>query len=407
MNKTTQCDGRLRPWRCRPLHGAVVSLHFLQTVHFFVYRSRMQTSTSAPILPGRWMSRDWFWAAVAWSGIGLFDAIQTLIVMKSGGMHHAWPELFCFRMLYWLVWAVATPAVLRLGMRIAAQDAQRLGWPGHLLACLGIGLLSALWTAVLEQALDPWLATPPPSWRELWRQHFVNGMLTSVVLYVTTLAIGYGVRAREGLMLERAKRAQLNEQLVQAQLDALRRQIEPHFLFNSLNTITGLVRERRNDAAVGMITGLSELLRRVLADADRNLATLDEELAFLDKYLAIQKMRFGERLHYSVDAPPALLSAQVPTLLLQPLVENAFKHGLAHRPESGRIGVTIGTAADRLSIAVYNDGPPLPAAVPAGRIGLANVRQRLASLYDGNFTLDLCNRGDGVEVRITLPLVHS
>ena len=367
----------------------------------------MQTSTSAPACPDRWISRDWFWASVAWSGIGLFDAIQTLIVMKSGGMHHAWPELFCFRMLYWLEWAADTPAVLRLGMRIAAQDAQRLGLPGHFLACLSIGLLSALWTAVLEQALDPWLATPAPSWRELWRQHFVNGMLTSVVLYVTTLAIGYGVRAREGLVLERAKRAQLNEQLVQAQLDALRRQIEPHFLFNALNTITGLVRERRNDAAVGMITGLSELLRRVLADGDRHLVTLDEELAFLDKYLAIQKMRFGERVRCSVDTPPELRSARVPALLLQPLVENAFKHGLAHRAEGGRIGVTIVEAGERLSMTVYNDGPPLPADVKAGRIGLNNVRQRLANLYDGNFSLDLYNRGDGVEVKIILPLVHA
>ena len=367
----------------------------------------MHTSTSARFPTGRWVSRDWFWAAAAWTGIGLFDAMQTVLVMKSGGMHHAWPELFCFRMLYWLVWAAATPAVLRLGMRIAAQDARRPGWPGHFLACLSIGLLSALWTAVLEQALDPWLATPPPSWRALWRQHFVNGMLTSLVLYVTVLAIGYGVRARERLMLERAERAQLNEQLVQAQLDALRRQIEPHFLFNALNTITGLVREQRNDAAVGMITGLSELLRRVLADGDRHLVTLDEELAFLDKYLAIQKMRFGERLRCRIDTAPELRSARVPTLLLQPLVENAFKHGLAHRAEGGRIGVTIAAAGERLSMTVYNDGPPLPADVPAGRIGLNNVSQRLASLYDGNFSLDLSNRGDGVEVNIKLPLVYA
>lgn len=367
----------------------------------------MLTSTSARVPIGRWMSRDWFWSTLAWAGIGLFDAMQTVLVMTSGGMHHAWPELFAFRMLYWLVWAAATPAVLRFGMRIAAQDARRLTWSGHFLACLSIGLLSALWTAVIEQALDPWLATPPPSWPELWRQHFVNGMLTSLVLYVLVLAIGYGVRAREGLMLERAERAQLNQQLVQAQLDALRRQIEPHFLFNTLNTITGLVRERRNDAAVEVIAGLGELLRRVLADADRNLTTLDEELAFLDKYLAIQKMRFGERLRCDVDVAPGLLSARVPTLLLQPLVENAFKHGLAHRAQGGRIAVTVGTVGNTLSIAVYNDGPPLRNDAPTGRIGLANVRQRLASLYGGHFSLDLDNRGDGVEVRMSLPLVHA
>lgn len=367
----------------------------------------MHTSTQLPIPITGWISRDWFWSALAWLGVSLFDAAQTILVMKSAGMHHAWPELFCFRMLYWLVWALATPMVLRQGMRIAAQDARRLGWPGHLLACLGIGLLSALWTAVIEQALDPWLATPAPAWRELWSQHFINGMLTSLVLYITVLAIGYGVRAREGLMIERAKRAQLNEQLVQAQLDALRRQIEPHFLFNTLNAVTGLIREQRNDAAVEMLTGLSELLRRVLADGDRVQVTLGEELAFLDKYLAIQKVRFGERLRYGVDIPDTLLSARIPGLLLQPLVENAFKHGLVHRAQGGRIAVTVASSDGALSITVYNDGPPLPADVPAGRIGLANVRQRLASLYDGNFSLDLRNRDEGVEVRLSLPLVHG
>jgi len=354
----------------------------------------------------RWVASDRFWAAVAWAGVSLFDATQTVLLMQSDGMHHAWPELFCFRTLYWLVWALATPMVLRLGGRIAAQDARRLGWPGHLLVCMGIGLLSALWTAVLEQALDPWLATPLPSWSALWRQHFVGGMLTSLVLYVTVLAIGYGLHAREGLLLEQARRARLNEQLVQAQLDVLRHQIEPHFLFNTLNAVTGLIREQRSDAAVGMLTHLGELLRRVLADAGRHIVTLGEELAFLDKYLAIQQLRFEERLQVDIDVPAALLSARVPGLLLQPLVENGFKHGLAHRPQGGRIALSAATTQGALSIVIYNDGPPLPAVLPAERIGLANVRQRLAGMYDGDFSLALRNRDEGVEVRITLPLAH-
>lgn len=366
----------------------------------------MSTFTTSWIATRRWAASDRFWAAVAWAGIGLFDAAQTVLVMRADGMHHAWPELFCFRTLYWLVWALATPLVLLLGGRIAAQDARRLGWAGHLLACMGIGLLSALWTAVLEQALDPWLATPPPSWTALWKQHFVGGMLTSMVLYVTVLAIGYGLRAREGLVREQARRARLNEQLMQAQLDVLRHQIEPHFLFNTLNAVTGLIREQRSDAAVGMLTRLGELLRRGLADAGRNVVTLGEELAFLDKYLAIQQVRFEERLLVAIEVPADLLPARVPGLLLQPLVENAFKHGLAHRPQGGRIVLSAAAAQGALSITIYNDGPPLPAALPEGRIGLANVRQRLASMYGGDFSLALRNRGEGVEARITLPLTH-
>jgi two-component system, LytTR family, sensor kinase len=367
----------------------------------------MHTLTTPSGAGGDWLSRESFWSAIVWTGVGLFDAVQTVLVMKTGGMHHAWTELFCFRALYWLVWALATPAVLRLGMRIAAQDPRRLAWHNHLLFCMLIGLLSAFWTAVLEQALDPWLATPPPSWPTIWKQHFFNGVLGSMVLYLTVLTIGYGVRAREGLMREQAKRAHLNEQLVQAQLDALRRQIEPHFLFNTLNAVTGLIREQRNDDAVDMIANLGELLRCVLTDADRDLVTLGEELAFLDTYLAIQKLRFGERLQYRAQVPTALLTARLPVLLLQPLVENAFTHGLARRAQGGWITLSVAATESMLSITIYNDGPPLPPDAPGGGIGLANVRKRLASLYDGKESLTLCNRGEGVEVRLCLPLAHG
>lgn len=353
---------------------------------------------------GRWISRDGFWVACAWSGIALFDATQTVVLMQAAGMQHAWTQLFLFRLLYWLVWALATPSVLRLGMRIAAQQAPRWRWWRHLAACAGIGMLAAVWTTTLELALEPWLEPQTPTWRRLWIQHFLGGLLTDLILYSSTIAIGYGVRARERLMLERAERAQLNEQLVKAQLDALRRQIEPHFLFNTLNAITGLVRDQRNEAAVGMIAGLSELLRRALTDSDRHLVTLGEELAFLDKYLAIQQLRFGERLRYSLDAPDALLSARVPGLLLQPLVENAFKHGLAHRAQGGAVRVGVAMADNRLAMTVYNDGPPLRPETARAGIGLANVAERLKGLYADDFSLDLRNHADGVEVRIVLPL---
>lgn len=337
------------------------------------------------------------WIAAVWFGIALFDATQNVFLMKTAGMLHAWLALFCFRFLYWLVWALATPAILRQGMHYAAG--QRAGWPSwgaHLLACLTIGMIGAVWTATLEYSMDPWMVMTNPPWAVLWYQHFVGGVLTGVVIYATAFAIGYGVHARERLMLEQATR-------VQAQLDGLRRQIEPHFLFNTLNTVTGLVREERNEAAVATITALSDLLRRVLDDSSRSLISLGEELAFLDQYLAIQKMRFGERLQYSVQAPATLMSASIPSLLLQPLVENGFKHGLAHRAEGGVIRLDIGAIDGMLDIAIYNDGPPLQPDAPPG-IGWANVRERLHGLYGPHHSLDMRNRDGGVEVRIAIPL---
>lgn len=337
------------------------------------------------------------WIAAVWLGLALFDATQNVFLMKTAGMHHAWLALFFFRLLYWLVWALATPAVLRQGMRYAAgPHGGWQSWCAHLLACLAIGMAGALWTATLEYSMDPWMVMANPPWAVLWYQHFVGGMLTDVVIYATAFAIGYGLQARERLMLEQAAR-------VQAQLDGLRRQIEPHFLFNTLNTVTGLVREQRNQAAVATIAGLSDLLRRVLDDSSRSLISLGEELAFLDKYLAIQKMRFGERLQYSVQAPAALMSASLPSLLLQPLVENGFKHGLAHRAQGGVIRLEIGANDGMLDITIYNDGPPLQAAAPPG-IGWANVRERLRGLYGQHHRLEMHNRDDGVEVRIAIPL---
>jgi LytS/YehU family sensor histidine kinase len=125
--------------------------------------------------------------------------------------------------------------------------------------------------------------------------------------------------------------ARLNEQLAKAQLSALRQQIEPHFLFNTLNTIAGLVREGKNDGAVDMIAGLSDLLRRTLRTPDQQQMGLGEELEVVQKYLDIEKARFAERLQVELDVPKELLRARVPSLILQPIVENAVKHGIAKR----------------------------------------------------------------------------
>ncbi len=151
-----------------------------------------------------------------------------------------------------------------------------------------------------------------------------------------------------------------------------RRQIEPHFLFNSLNGIAGLVRERRNSAAVEAIAGLSDLLRRVLEGADRQLVPLAEELSFLERYVELQLMRFGDRLKVIVGVPPE----PVPGLILQPLVENAIQHGV--------------------TLSVHHNGPALPfGGVESGAgVGIANTRGRLTSLYGSGCLTGLNCDGD-------------
>ena len=181
-------------------------------------------------------------------------------------------------------------------------------------------------------------------------------------------------------------------------------------MFNTLNAIAGLVRDNRNDAAVGMIVGLSDFLRRAADDSNRPLVELAEEMEYLKRYLEIQQVRFAARLQVQLEFPPDLLRASVPNLILQPLVENAIKHGIAKRAKGGTIRVAAARLNDRLRLSVYNDGPTVPAKSDnaCAGIGLSNLRARLEILYGGGFELDLQNVSTGgVEVLVHLPFKES
>ncbi len=353
-------------------------------------------------------SPQWFWIATIWSAVGLFDATQNVFVMRAEGMHHNWGRLFLCLLIGWLPWALATPTVLRLGRRYPPVQWKPLStWIRHLAACLAIGLIFSAWTAALEKLMNPWAKVPGPgSFPHLLSQTFYNGLLSTFFLYTAILLVGRMLDSRERLALQQTETARLNEQLSKAQLSALRRQIEPHFLFNTLNSIAGLIREKRNDAAVSMIVELSDFMRRVLEDSNRQQVPLGEELEFAQKYLEIQKVRFVERLQCSVNVPSELLLAQVPTLILQPMVENAIKHGIAKRAQGGAVRILASRSNGMLTLSVYNDGPSLPANVEKihSGIGISNMRTRLQSLYGDAFQLDMHNQGlSGVEVSVSVP----
>jgi two-component sensor histidine kinase len=357
-------------------------------------------------------SPRWLWVASIWFGIALFDATQTVFVMKAEGMHHAWGRLFVTLLSSWLPWALATPLVLWLGRRYPATAWRKAStWIAHLTACAGIGVVFAGWVAVWERSLNPWLVTPRPGpFGQLWLHKFYNGLLSYLILYALILLVGHMLHSQQQLAKQQTETARLNEQLSKAQLSALRRQIEPHFLFNTLNAIAGMVRENKNDAAVTMIARLSEFLRRVIEDSDRQQVPLQEELEFTQKYLDIQKARFADRLQFSVAVPEDLLPAQVPSMILQPMVENAIKHGIAKRVHGGAVRIAAARSNGTLTLRIYNDGPALPTgweASPSG-IGMLNVRTRLQSLYGDAFALTLQNRRPGgVEASLSVPFVTS
>src|SRR5205085_5191392 len=158
--------------------------------------------------------------------------------------------------------------------------------------------------------------------------------------------------------------------------------------------------------AVNMIAGLSDFLRHVIKDSERQQVPLREEVEFLQRYLDIQKVRFAERLQVTLDVPEEYLIVQVPSLVLQPIVENAIKHGISKRAQGGAVRIKACRCNGMLTLTVYNDGPALPAEYEqtASGVGISNIRTRLKTLYGDDFQLTMCNQDrSGVEVSVSVP----
>jgi two-component system LytT family sensor kinase len=359
-------------------------------------------------------SHRWIWIAAAWTGLALVDATQTVFSMRASGMHHAWVRLFITLSLSWLPWALATPIVIRLGRRYPPRSVKPLvTWLVHAGTVAAIIAIVAAWATLLEIILKPWAPDNGPGpFFETWRYKLYANSLSSIILYAFTLALSYVFDSRVRLARQQTETARLNEELSNAQLNALRQQIAPHFIFNALNAVVGLVREGRGDAAVNMIVALSDFLRRVAKDFNDSEVRLSQEVEFLEKYLEIQKARFAGRLTLSLRVPEELLDAWVPSLILQPLVENAIKHGIEKRAQGGAVRIAASSSGGKLSLSVYNDGPLLEGrsephdggGEPPGGIGLSNLRTRLKLLYGDDFELSLKNHeATGVQVSLSLP----
>jgi two-component system LytT family sensor kinase len=360
-----------------------------------------EPTTSAP-------TSRWLFLALLWSACALIDASQTVLIMRTEGRHQPLLPLFATDLVSWLPWALATPLISSLARRYPMNRGQLArSLAVHFAAFATVSVAVDAWTALLQVLFNPWYRKQQPTFLDTWGMLLLYQILTFLIVYALILTVTFVMDARARMARQITETARLNEELSRAQLAALRRQIEPHFMFNTLNSIAGLVRNHSNDAAVGMIVGLSEFLRRATEDSHRAQVTLAEEVEYMQRYLDIQKVRFGERLQVVVEVPAELLGTQVPNLLLQPLVENAIKHGIAKRISGGTIRVAGTTRNGSLLLTVYNDSPTLPAdwqSTDSG-IGIGNLRTRLQLLHGTQSSLQLRrSHAAGVEVEVTLPL---
>jgi len=350
---------------------------------------------------------NWLWIAGLWAGLGILDATQNVFAMRFEGMHHSWVKLFFFLTFAWLPWALATPAVIHLGRKFPVAWRPLQWWLIHLGAIIAVQLVASAWASELAVLLQPWMPDfETHSFLVTWPPKFVGGLLPALILYAAILAVTYVLDSRARAAAQQTDTARLNEQLSYARLNALQRQIEPHFIFNTLNSISGLVRENKNDAAVSMIVALSDFLRRVASSTNEARVRLAQEVEFLENYMQIQEARFAGRLTLDLQVPAELREARIPSLILQPLAENAIKHGIAKRAQGGAVRVAASRSDGMLRLTVYNDGPLLDRdghAVKDG-IGLSNLRTRLELLYGSDFELRLENFGiTGVQVSLALP----
>jgi LytS/YehU family sensor histidine kinase len=304
----------------------------------------------------------------------------------------------------WAFWAAIAPVVLVIVRRIdqRATVAERTTW--HAVAAAGLMLChSAALYYVQRSAHLVDLHVP------LWSGAFViaRWRLTSNLLaYVSIVGvIRFSDAERVASDRQRAT-VRLSEQLSAAQLEALRLQLNPHFLFNSLNTVAMLVRRGAAPDAVRAITRLAELLRQLLRRDGSQFISLREELSFLDRYLDLERLRFGDRLRIVHEIDDDALDACVPPFLLQPVVENAIRHGIGRVVAGGTLRILARRVGGQLQIEITDDGPGMVEnrMEPPG-IGLANTVGRLGELYGSAFDLDIRSMPGGTVARISFPAV--
>jgi len=346
--------------------------------------------------------RTWIGAILAWTAIALLGAAARYAYYFDRE-HIAWWHSLAYSLTDSYLWALLTPPLLAFGV---AFRLDRDTWPRlplHLGVAIALPVLYWFPATALTRYVGALLGHPTWGW-EITRQDFVGAYLGNLLLGIEVLAVSqWLVLHRESR--ERAVRAsRLETELARAQLQLLRLQLEPHFLFNTLHAIGTLV-HADPEAAERMIVLLSDLLRRALQEMGGQEVALREEVEFLDRYLEIEHVRFPDRLRVVREIQPESLDALVPTLLLHPLVENAIRHGVARRAQGGRLGLQACRVDGRLELRVWNDGPEGAAAdARSGGIGLANTRARLEQLYGSAHRFELRRaREGGMEVAVSLP----
>ena len=337
----------------------------------------------------------------------LVRSAQIARVSNTTGAIALWRPILTTQAAYWISWSLWAGALVPIVRRLVERPPSRPA---------GVGVLIAL--ALAPSVFLPMVYAPVHWWSfgEVWPLHsayhhmVTHDILTNILLGGPIVGVVYGFLSLQRTRRLEVQAAQLGEQLTRAQLDTLRAQLNPHFLFNSLNSVAVLARRGKVADVEQMVTGLADLLRHSLESSRSQLVALRVEIDALRRYLEIEHVRFQERLAVTIDVPKSLLERSVPSFILQPLVENAIQHGLTDLNRPLRVAIGARLSRGRLVLTVSDDGAGIvsEATTPNG-FGLGNTRARLAGLYGeaASLTLSAGPEGRGTVVTVAIPAEAS
>lgn len=337
-----------------------------------------------------------------WSLVALFTSTQLYLRSYQSDPEQAnWWQQFQVQLLVWWVWGFITPAIFwlvtqfQIGQRHLLRNATI-----HLIASISIvvfylGCYSLIWNLMTANTvnLESFASIYVVLFLALFHWHFF--------IYIAILGFVHAREYYREVKAEELKNLNLEKDLIETQLRMLKMQLQPHFLFNALNSIVSSIHRNKLDAAIDMTTDLSELLRISLAESDVQLVSLQKELDHLKTYLRIEQHRFKE-LEVTFDVEQNLVDLTIPNFILQPLVENSIKHGISQKQNSKHINIGAKKDQGQLVLSVFNEGPPLKSEQTEG-IGLSNIQERLSNVYEGRSSFQIHSVANGVEAEIRIP----
>lgn len=354
---------------------------------------------------GTSVARRWLLVLGIWGAVALFSSAQIYVARAALGEPPPLGPLLLLEIPVWAFWALFTVPIVMLARRFPlGQNQARGSVATHAAAAILVAVIAVGFYTLWYQAFNPYpiLSTSSVSawfWH-FFRQQFIVGFM----IYWATVGVYHAFTNYFLSRVRELEASQAKARLSEARLQALKMQIHPHFLFNTLNSISALIDEQPVEAR-RVLAQLGDLLRATLRSEASHVVSLKDEVALVRDYLGIEQIRFDDRLAVTTEIDPAAYRAAVPSFLLQPLVENAIRHGIGRRERGGRLWLSAKRINGRLVIHVQDDGDGFDGeSGPGEGIGLSNIRNRLRELYGPEQSLVLRAReGGGVDARVELP----